>query len=206
MLNFLATLVLMVAPAAPTIEVSNAPVQPGLPVYVQTMSAEDYEAWAVWQNKCARDKAKKDMLYSYEQPFYTVNRTTVKAKSGGFARSTANGTTNRNTSRGKSSSRSKSARNASTQSSHRAWRTITSATIPTRYRNPNYVPTPIVIYSPYVKSTSERKPDWNNLFVPTGSGPITVREAMELINRPMPLETLFRVLMIPPEVISFEIP
>ena len=204
MLNFLATLVLMVASAAPTIEVSDAPVQPSLPVYVQTMSAEDYEAWAVWQNKCARDKAEKDTRYGYEQPFYTVNRTTVKVQSGGFARSAANGTTNRSTSRAKNSSRSKSTSNASTRRSQNAWRTLTSATIPTRYRNPNYVPTSIMIYSPYVKSTSERKPDWNNLFVPSDYGPITMNEAMELINRPMPLETLFRLLMLPPEVISLE--
>jgi len=203
MLNFLATLILA---AVPTIEVSATPVQPGLPAYVQTMSAEDYEAWAIWQNKCARDKAEKDVLFSDDQPFYTVNRTTVKARSGGFARNTTNGGTSRSTSRGRNTSRSRSTRNVSTQRNQSGWRAITSATIPTRYRNPNYVPTSIMIYSPYVKSTSEREPDWNNLFVPLDDGPITVAEAMKLINRPMPPETLFRLLMMPPEVISIEVP
>lgn len=195
MLNFLATLVLAVTP---TIEVTDAPVQPGLPAYVKTMPAEEYEAWAIWQNNLARKRAEKENLYGFEQSHYTVNRTTLNSRSGGHTRSSAHGNTSRESTRGQS----RSTRRNIAERNRTNWQTITSATVPTRYRNPYYVPTPVHLYSPYVKSTSDRKPDWDNLFIPLGDGAITVVEAMELINYPMPPETLFRLIMLRPQVID----
>ena len=201
MLNFLATLILA---AVPTIEVSAAPLQPGLPQYVQELPAEEYEAWANWQNQLAKEKAKEDTLFSIEQPTYTVDRRITRSRTGGRSSSMANGTSSRQTSRGKNNSRTTASTDARVVRSQQGWRASTTAMISSRYKNPYYCPEPLVLYNPYVKSTSDLRPDWDNLFVPLNDRVLTVGEAMTMVDRPMLPETMFRLLMMPRNVINIQ--
>ena len=195
MLSFLAALILMAVPAPLTIEVSKAPTQPGLPEYVQEMSAEDYEAWAYWQNAISREKTARANRFADEQATYTVDRWVTSSKSSMKGRGFATGRASNKTRAGKNNRRSSATTNVHTGQTQSGRQSTVVATIPTRYKNPYYCPKSLMVYNPTVKSTSERRPDWDNLYVPWDGGVITVTEALKCFNRPMTPEKMFRMVL-----------
>jgi len=188
---------------AQIIVIDKLPLRP-LPVFVQTLSDEDYALWAGWQNNQAALRAENNAFYSFERPYIETMRTVVKTASGSRSTANASGTTTQNSSsRGYSKNghsrrdnNSTTTRNMSSNRSNRAWGTTTAETIPQRYINSAYVPTgAVTVYNPFVKlEKGAGIPDWNNLFVPCEEGTMTLTEALNSCRGPMSTEKLYRTL------------
>jgi hypothetical protein len=149
-----------------------------LPKFVQGLSDEQYEAWAEWQN--AQTLAREHI--TYEPKYLAGSRTTIKHARRGSGGIRTGSTWTRNQRRGFA------------HRGNNSFGTTTADRYTRTYPNPHYAGPPgATLYNPFVRPTGGvGKPDWDNLFVITADGVMTLTEALTM---PMPPETAFRKLM-----------
>jgi hypothetical protein len=72
------------------------------------------------------------------------------------------------------------------------WGVTNAYTMPQRYNNPDYVPTPVTHYNPFVKAKPMgTAPDWDNLYLPVDGEVMTVTEILAKSTMPMLPEDLY---------------
>jgi hypothetical protein len=163
--------------------------QEGLPKFVQNLSAAEYATWAAWQNRQAKLRATEESENSDEEQYIYAIRTTSSASGGVTAG--LNRLNKTNWSRRGGTTRATATNNVAT------WRNAEVETMPQRYSNPAYKPPgSVTFHNPYARFVKNRgTPNWNKLFVPCKTGTMTVAEALDNINGPVPAEEVFNVLM-----------
>lgn len=158
-----------------------------LPKFVQKLSPADFKLWAAWQNRqaAARQAEQADDPLAPD-PYLHGSRL--------IATSTAHTAGIGTGGNGK--------RNNAILGYTDVYATSTQAieSRHTRYANPDYTPTPQIIYNPYVQPSEENglgDPDWNSLFVPCEKGTMTMTEALMKERGPIDPERLYMRLLAP---------
>jgi hypothetical protein len=150
----------------------SGPGPTALPKFVQSMTPENYEAWASWQNAASAAHKKT----TWEDPYIqgagrvtTVNTGMIgpRGRRGGDANASFSGLT-------------------------------ISESFPTSFVNNHYTgPGALTVFNPYCKFTENTgAPNWAELYVITDIGVMSMSKAMARYA-PMPPEELFQRLMAP---------
>jgi len=174
------------------LNVTSVPATPRLPKIIQNLSAEDYEAWAIWQNRQAELHSQKQARYNYEGRYITGTKIVVSATNG---RDSSLNTGSVNTTN-RYRTQTTATHSGYATRSDRGWNSAVATSVPYRYVNPDYTPIdPLHLYNPVVKGEGNAPPDWGHLYVPTPDGSISLLEALDQYGGPISPEKLYTKLL-----------
>ena len=158
--------------------ISGNMAMPPPPKFVQTLTAEQFRAWATWQNM----QVKLNQGEGGDRYVYGSRSVTDTSDRSSFLYG------------GRFDSRGNDVRSGGMDTRGQS---VTS-NYPLRFSNTDYAsPGQEMVYNPFVRSTGGTGlPDWDNLYVPVGRGSMTVSEALRKCG-PMEPEQLFEKLMSP---------
>lgn len=181
------------------IHTSDGPANRPLPEVVQKMDAEQYAAWAEWQNTLARKYAEN--INGSERQYLQGYRTTTSLSTRSYSAAGSYGSR-----RLGETSRDSYGRRAGSMAG-------SSLTVPIRIPNPDRQIRSVVYYNPHCKPTPSvthdtdgariidpypnTVPDWDNLFGIVGGKIVSVNDVAESLLVPIPKERLYEQMLQP---------